>query len=146
MTMVLPLLPDRIRSNPRYYGDHLIRHYRPLGLAAYIADHDMCPSTPSVTITGGIGTLTMHADGREDWRPAVTTVRADLSTVRLGDPAPAPLVAPAALAASRRAICSSCNGWSSDRCTVAGCSCNSMGQPGNLYSRCPRDLWPAAPL
>jgi len=70
------------------------------------------------------------------------TMKADPSTVRLGDPAPAPLVAPSQLAAARRAVCSACDGWAADRCAVAGCTCNGMGQPGSLYSKCPRGLWP----
>jgi len=66
----------------------------------------------------------------------------DPSTVTLGEPAAEPRLAPATVAAARRAVCLACDGWAENRCTVAGCTCNGMGQPGNLYSRCPRELWP----
>ena len=134
-------LPERIRSNPRYYGDHLIRHYRPLGLAAYLHDTGQPADTSEAVIVGGIGRLVLRSDGQDTWEPVIPEP-ADPATVKLGEPAAEPRLAPATVAASRRAVCLACDGWSADHCAVAGCSCNGMGQPGNLYSRCPRDLWP----
>jgi len=132
MTMDLAQLPDRIRANPRYYGDHLIRHYRLLGLAAYHADHGT--SGDLVTIAGGIGTLTMHADGREDWKPTLPDAPRQ--------PAPAPLPADATLAAARRAVCASCDSMRDGRCSAAGCGCAGEAQPDVLSSRCPLGRWP----
>lgn len=68
-------------------------------------------------------------------------MKADPSTVRLGVPAVVPVAATDMITAIRRAICLTCDGWPVDHCAVAGCACSGMGQPGNLYSRCPRELW-----
>ena len=131
MTALTPL-PERIRSNPRYYGDHLIRHYRPLGLAAYHADHGT--SGDSVTITGGIGTLTMYADGSEDWKPTLPDAPRQS--------APRPLPADPELADARRAICSACDSMRDGRCSAAGCGCAGEARPDVWASRCPLGRWP----
>ena len=134
-------VPVGVRDHPRYAGDHLIRHYRPLGLAAYLRDTGQDPSLPEAVIVGGIGRLVLRADGCDTWQPTIPEP-ADPGTVRLGEPAAAPRQAPDEIAEARRSICLTCDGWIENRCTVAGCSCNGMGQPGNLHSRCPRELWP----
>lgn len=134
MTMAHIALPDRVRTNPRYYGDHLIRHYRPLGLAAYHYDHGT--NGDSVTITGGIGTLTMYADGREEWFPTVPD--------KPHPPAPTPLPADPEITSSRRAVCASCDSMRNGRCSAAGCGCAGEAKPDVLSSRCPLSRWPIA--
>lgn len=141
MTMVqlafLNCIPAVIRDRPRYVGDHVIRHYRPLGLAALLADLHADPTTPELTITGGIGTLTLRADGRETWSPTTP----DHHRV----PPPPPRPASPQLAEARRQACQTCLSWKDFRCTT-GCGCSGEGKPENWSSRCPQGLWPPPEL
>jgi hypothetical protein len=125
----LPVVPWHVRERPRYVGDHIIRHYRPRGLAALLTDLGADPTTPELTITGGIGRLVLRADGSELWEP--TQPRARHPSPRPADPD---------LAAARRAACSSCDAWR-ERCTAAGCGCAGEGKPETHSSRCPLDRW-----
>lgn len=125
----LKCIPAAVRHNPRYAGDHLIRHYRPLGLAALLADMGL-GHQDSYTITGGIGTLTMYADGREDWNPTKTTT------------VPPPRPASPELAEARRTACQACSSWQDFRCTASGCGCAGEGKPEVWSSRCPLGRWP----
>jgi hypothetical protein len=139
MTMGLHLhslecVPHLARRDTNYVGDHVIRHYRPLGLAALLRDLGADPETPSLTIEGGIGTLTMYADGREDWNPTITA-----------KPSPPPRHADPALAESRRAACQSCDSFRDFRCTASGCGCAGEGKPEVWSSRCPLGRWGLAP-
>jgi hypothetical protein len=130
----LECVPITVRDRPRYVGDHVIRRYRPLGLAALLRDLGADPTTPDITIVGGIGRLVLRADGSEVWEP----------TLR-GTPAPPPVPRPAdpALAAVRRSTCAACPSWAA-RCTAAGCGCAGEGRPDVWSSRCPLAKWPAA--
>jgi hypothetical protein len=125
----LECVPRSARRDPRYVGDHVIRHYRPLGLADLLRDLGADPSTTSLTITGGIGCLTMHADGSEDWRPVARTE------------SPPPRPSSPELADSRRAACQACDAWREARCSAAGCGCAGEGRPDVWSSRCPLGKW-----
>jgi len=125
----LNCVPVAVRGKPRYTGDHVIRHYRPLGLAALLADLSL-PPQESYTVVGGIGTLTMYADGREEWNQ---TVRDAPSPPRPADPQEAE---------ERRVICQACDSLRDFRCTAAGCGCAGEGKPGVWSSRCPLGKWP----
>lgn len=135
----LECVPLAVRSRPRYVGDHVIRHYRPLGLAALLRDLGADPATPELTIVGGIGTLTMRADGTETWQPTVPD-----ATPRRIPETPPPRPADPELAAARRAACASCLSWT-DRCTAAGCGCAGEGRPEIWSSICPQGRWPSPP-
>jgi hypothetical protein len=130
----LDCVPAAVRDRPRYAGDHVIRHYRPLGLAALLRDLDADPSTPELEIIGGIGRLVLRADGSETWEPTIP------GTPRAPHPPPRP--ADPALASARRAICQSCTSMA-DRCTAAGCGCAGEGKPDVWSSRCPLGKWPS---
>ena len=130
---LLRCIPAAVRDNPRYAGDHVIRHYRPLGLATLLRDLTL-PPRDSFTIVGGIGTLTMYADGREDWQPTIAGQPVATATPpRPADPS---------LVAVRRAICTSCPSMA-DRCAAAGCGCAGEGKPDVWSSRCPLGKWPS---
>jgi hypothetical protein len=130
----LECIPAAVRDKPRYAGDHVIRYYRPLGLAALLRDLGADP-IDQLTIEGGIGTLTLYADGREDWRP---------TTTRPPPPQPPPRPADPALAAARLAACTACPSWIAGRCDSAGCGCAGEGRPEVWASICPLGRWPAA--
>lgn len=131
---LLSCIPAAVRSNPRYVGDHVIRHYRPLGLAALLRDLAL-PPQDSFTIVGGIGTLTLYADGREDWKPTIPG--------SVAKPSPPPRPADSGLATSRRAVCSACESWRDGRCSAAGCGCAGEGKSEVWSSRCPLGKWPS---
>jgi hypothetical protein len=123
----------KVRHKPRYVGDHVIRHYRPLGLAQLLADLGADPATPELTIVGGIGRLVLRADGSETWEPT-----------RAGTPAPAvppPRPADPATVAARLAQCRICEALQGDRCTASGCGCAGEGKPTTAASRCPLGRW-----
>jgi hypothetical protein len=126
----LPTVPDRVRTNPRYVGDHIIRHYRPLGLAALLRGLKLDPATPEYEIIGGIGRLVLYADGSETWEPTATKAP------------PPPRPADPHLAESRRAACQACDAFRDFRCTAAGCGCAGEGKPDVWSSRCPLARWP----
>jgi hypothetical protein len=130
----LKCVPAQVRDNPRYVGDHVIRHYRQRGLAALLADLGADPTTPELTISGGIGRLVLRADGSELWQPAQPHAQRP--------PSPPPRPADPELAAARRAACSTCDAWR-DHCTAAGCGCAGEGKSEVQSSRCPLDRWPS---
>ena len=132
--LLLNCVPATVRDRQRYVGDHVIRHYRPLGLAVLLRDLGADP-IDQLTIEGGIGTLTMYANGREDWKPTLPGTPSK--------PNPPPRQADPGLAAARRAICASCHAME-DRCTAAGCGCAGEGKPGVWSSRCPLGHWPVS--
>jgi hypothetical protein len=123
-----------VRDRPRYVGDHVIRHYRPLGLAALLRDLGTDPLTPELEIVGGIGRLVLRSDGSETWSPTIP------GTPRQPDPPPRP--ADPALTEARRAICAGCDSWRESRCTAAGCGCAGEGRPEVWSSICPLGKWP----
>ncbi len=125
----LDCVPPGVRDTPRYVGDHVIRHYRPLGLAALLRDLGLPPETPQIEIVGGIGRLVLRHDG-EVWDPT--------ATVR----PPRPMAAPSDLAARRSAACSTCSAQLHGRCTAASCGCAGEARPEVLSSRCPLGRWP----
>lgn len=131
----LNCVPDLVRGNLRYVGDHVIRHYRPLGLAVLLRDLGV-DTVDSMTIEGGIGTLTLYADGREDWRPTLPDVSAK--------PPPPPRAADPELTVARRAVCVACSDWRDGKCSAAGCGCAGEGRPEIWSSRCPLGLWSAS--
>lgn len=131
----LSCVSDSARGNLRYVGDHIIRHYRPLGLAALLHDLHADP-VDHLTIEGGIGTLTMYADGREDWRPTLPGASTK--------PHPQPRAADPELTAARRAVCGACSDWRDGKCSAAGCGCAGEGRPDVWSSRCPLGRWPTA--
>jgi hypothetical protein len=124
-----------VRDNPTYVGDHVIRHYRSLGLAALLRDLDADPSTPAMTIVGGIGTLTLRADGSEQWKP-VTVDRPPPATIR-------PSTMPADEAARRVALCRACPHYRADsnRCGLCGCAFVIAERIASLVAHCPEDRW-----
>lgn len=128
----LDCVPRDVAGAPRYAADHVIRHYRPLGLAALLRDLGADPSTPELEIVGGIGRLVLRADGSELWEPVV----------RNQPPAiPAPRPAPFEVQASRRATCAACQAHRDGRCTAASCGCAGEAKPEVLSSRCPLGRW-----
>ncbi len=129
----LSCIPITARHNPRYVGDHVIRHYRPLGLAALLRDLGADPATPELVIEGGIGRLTLRPDG-ETWEPTLP------GAPRQPNPPPRP--ADPALVAARRAACEACAAWHGS-CTAAGCGCAGEGKPAIWSSICPLGHWPA---
>lgn len=135
MTMVhlqsLSCVPTAVRDKPRYVGDHVIRHYRPLGLAALLHDLGADPATPEYEIIGGIGRLVLRADGSELWEPTIPGTPVVHQPPRPADPA---------MVAARRAICDSCPSYA-DRCTASGCGCAGEGKPEVWSSRCPLLKW-----
>lgn len=134
----LPCVPLKARRSPRYVGDHVIRHYRPLGLAALLRDVGADPATPEMEILGGIGRLVLRADGSETWEPT--------SPGDTRPPLPPPRPADPDLAAARHAACTACSAWRDARCTAAGCGCTGEGRPDIWSSRCPQGRWPAPTL
>ena len=130
-------VPKEVYDKPNYVGDHLIRHYGALGLAAYLRDACRDPATAETEIVGGIGRLVLRADGSDIWEP-IDTGRTAQSA------APMPRHADPALAESRRAVCQACPSLVDFRCSVAGCGCAGEGKPGVWSSRCPLGKWPAA--
>jgi hypothetical protein len=130
----LECVPAAARRDPRYVGDHVIRPYRPLGLAALLRDLQADPSTPELEIVGGIGRLVLRPGG-EVWVPAIPRV-----------PIPPPRPAGPALEAARRAACSACTSWRDARCSAAGCGCTGEGRPQIWSSLCPQQRWPSAPF
>jgi hypothetical protein len=135
LTQSLECVPVAVRDKPRYVGDHVIRHYRQLGLAALLKDLGADPGLQEYEIIGGIGRLVLRADGGETWEPTLP------ETPR--PPAPPPRPADPALAETRRAICQACDSWRELRCSAAGCGCAGEGRPEVLSSRCPLGKWPA---
>jgi hypothetical protein len=131
----LECVPASVRDHPRYVGDHVIRHYRPLGLAALLRDLGADPTTPEMEIVGGIGRLVLRADGSETWEPTLP------ENPRLPDPPPRP--ADPALVDARRATCAVCPSWAGGRCDAAGCGCAGEGRADVWSSRCPLGKWPA---
>lgn len=129
----LNCVPSAVREKPCYVGDHIIRHYRPLGLTALLRDLGADPATPEMEITGGIGRLVLRADGQDTWEPTLP------GTPRM--PSPPPRSADPEMAAARRAICAACDAWR-ERCTAAGCGCAGEARPDIWSSRCPLDHWP----
>ena len=129
----LSCVPAAIRDRQPYVGDHVIRHYRSLGLAALLRDLDADPAMPELEIVGGIGRLVLRADGRDTWEP-VTTHQAP----------PVSLQAHPDLVAARLDTCRQCDSWRDDRCTVAGCGCTGQGHAERLLSRCPLGRWPTS--
>lgn len=127
----LDCVPEFVRSKPRYVGDHVIRHYRPLGLAALLRDLNAEPSIESLTIEGGIGKLVLHTDGREEWYPTIP-----------GSPIQPPLPASPELQLARRTACRSCDSFKDSRCSASGCGCAGEGKPEIWSSRCPLLKWP----
>ena len=134
----LECVPDAVRNRPRYVGDFVIRHYRPLGLAALLRDLGADPATPMVEIRGGIGRLVLRADG-ETWEPASP------AQPRPPDAPPVkPMPASPELEAARRLACSACDSLRDGRCSAAGCGCAGEGKPEVWSSRCPLGRWPTA--
>lgn len=131
----LKCIPPIVRDKPSYIGDHVIRHYRPLGLAALLRDLGADPATPELEIIGGIGRLVMRADGSEIWEPTLP------DAPRKTDPPPRP--ADPELAESRRAVCQACDSFRDFRCSASGCGCAGEGKLDILSSRCPLGRWPA---
>lgn len=131
----LNCVPSAMRSNPRYVGDHVIRHYRQLGLAALLKDLGADPLTPELEIIGGIGRLVLRSDGSETWEPTLPD--------RPRQPDPPPRPADPALVEVRRATCLSCDAWREERCSAAGCGCAGEGRAEVWSSRCPLGRWPA---
>lgn len=129
----LKCVPLAARCNARYVGDHVIRHYRPLGLAALLRDLGADPATPELDIIGGIGRLVMHADGSELWEPTINASAAVHPSQTTSDPR---------LAAARQSICTACHAYT-DRCTASGCGCAGEGKPDIWSSRCPLGKWPS---
>lgn len=83
-------------------------------------------------IRGGIGTLTITADGMV-FDPTLKTTPA------------APKPATPDQVATRLAICRACRPhWDGAKCTVAGCGCSGAGFIERAYSRCPIGSWSAA--
>jgi hypothetical protein len=135
---LLDCVPRGVRDNQRYAGDHVIRHYRPLGLAALLRDLGADPSLPDFEIIGGIGRLVLRADGSEVWEPNAP-----------GTPqpsAPPPRPADPALESARRAICSACDSMRPTGCSSAGCGCTGEARPAIWSSRCPQQRWPTPPF
>ena len=134
----LECVPAAVRDRPRYVGDHVIRHYRRLGLAALLRDLGGDPATPGLEVVGGIGRLVLRADGGEIWDPAVPDEPLQsIPPLRPADPT---------LATARRAICSACDSWRDARCSSAGCGCTGAGRPAIWSSRCPLQHWPLPDL
>jgi hypothetical protein len=132
---LLSCVPVAVRWNSRYVGDHVIRHYRPLGLAALLRDLGADPATPEIEIVGGIGRLVMRADGSETWEPTIA------GTPRAPDPPPRP--AEPALVSARRDACAVCESLRDARCSASGCGCALEGKPEVWSSRCPLGKWPS---
>lgn len=123
-----------VRDRPRYVGDHVIRHYRPLGLAVLLRDLGADPAIPEMAVDGGIGRLVLRADGSEDWLPVAPD--------RPVSPAPPPLPAAPLLVDSRLLACGACEAYRDARCTASACGCSGEGRPDVMSSRCPLMKWP----
>jgi hypothetical protein len=132
-------VPVAVRHKPRYVGDHVIRHYRPLGLAQLLADLGADPATPELEIAGGIGRLVLRSDGSETWVP--TLPDAPLASLALRPRDVQPRAADAAVVAARLAQCGACDAHAADRCTASGCGCAGEGRPATAASRCPLGRW-----
>lgn len=128
-------MPAQVRDKPAYVGDHVIRHYRPLGLAALLRDMGADPATPELEIIGGIGRLVLRANGRDTWEPTLPATPQP--------PSPPPRPADPELVAARRAACAACDAWR-EHCTAAGCGCAGEGRPDVWSSRCPLGRWPTS--
>lgn len=133
----LDCVPSGVRGNPRYVGDYVIRHYRPLGLAILLRDLGADPSTPELEIIGGIGRLVLRADGADVWEPVPTRKPPDEARPA----AIAPLPSDPALAEARRQVCGRCDALREGKCSASGCGCAGEGRPEIWSSRCPLGLW-----
>jgi hypothetical protein len=138
LTQSLECVPVAVRDKPRYVGDHVIRHYRPLGLAVLLRDLGADPATPELEIVGGIGRLVLRADGSETWEPTLPDAPRE--------PSPPPRPADPALAEARRTACQACDSFRDFRCTAAGCGCAGEGLPEIWSSRCPLWKWPESAI
>jgi hypothetical protein len=118
-------VPASIRHNHLYVGDHLIRHYQPLGLAAYLRDTGQPDTIQEAEIIGGIGRLVLRADGNDTWEPTITN-RVD---------------APESVISKRTETCAACTSFVDGRCSIAGCGCSGFGHVRSKYSKCPTGKW-----
>lgn len=125
-------VPAKVRHSDRYVGDHVIRHYRTLGLSALLRDLGVT-GIDTITISGGIGTLTLNLDGREEWTPNKAAIRPRHDQ---------PRYACQELSITRQRICGSCGNMLGGSCSAAGCGCSGEAKPEIWSSRCPLDKWP----
>lgn len=130
----LPCVPKEVRDNPRYVGDHVIRHYRNLPLSDLAADLGTTLPDP-FEVVGGIGVLTMTAQGNT-FAPTIP------------DKPPTPeITLPPEVVASRRELCSICPHYTAgeDKCQMCGCSGQMTQRATRPWATCPRGYWPTLP-
>jgi len=123
----LKCIPAKVHDRPKYWGDFIILHYRPLGFAVLSGDLAMSPDTTEFEVVGGIGRYVFRADGNDTWEPATTHT---------------PLPTSPDVVAARLAAFQSCDSYRDSRWSVAGCGCSGQGFAERAYRQCPRDLWP----
>jgi hypothetical protein len=130
----LDCVPVAIRDDPRYVGDHVIRHYRSRHIEDLLRDlGEPIDDARTLTIHGGIGTLTMTWAGNH-----FASAIPDAPAI---DPRP-PLTAPQITA--RRAVCLNCPMLDpdADRCRMCGCAGQLAQRTGSPWASCPQGKWP----
>lgn len=130
----LPCVPAAIRDDPRYVGDHVIRHYQGRHLAELQRDlGQMEDQTAKVEIVGGIGVLTM-AWGGNTFKPAIP----DAQPIEPRPPLNIDQIE------ARRATCRNCDYLEAgaDRCRMCGCGGQISQRTASPWATCPRSLWP----
>lgn len=128
----LPCVPPAVRDDPRYVGDHVIRHYRDRTLADLARDlgHDL---PDPFQIVGGIGILTLSATDAS-FAPAIPD-RPPQDDRRV----------PQAVIDRRTACCAVCPHYQADadRCRMCGCSGQQAHRVTRPWASCPAGYWAA---
>lgn len=128
----LSCVPDTVKDNERYVGDHVIRYYQDKTIEELFTDLGIeCPDT--YTVHGGIGTLTLTKQGNT----FVSSLPDLPPTVK-----PPPLTAEQV--AERRVICTGCDKLKveSDSCSMCGCGAQLANRTQSPFASCPLRKWP----
>ena len=108
----------------------ILDSYQALPLAEVLLKEGLDPEITELEVCAPGAILTLRP-GANEYTASTTPV------------APAP--ATPEIAAIRTTVCTNCTSLVNSKCSVAGCDCAGIGQPGIMSSRCPRGLWPANP-
>jgi hypothetical protein len=113
--------------NSCYTMDSIVRRYIDKTLVDFLND-TKSQDIESVELEAGIGSLTLTKTGSS----FVPLAQAKTEIIHMAN---------ADLKASRLITCGKCDRYIKGSCSISGCSCNGMGSPSRLYSKCPMGLW-----
>jgi hypothetical protein len=129
----LSCVPAAIRDEPRYVGDHVIRHYQSRHISELAADLGTDLPDP-FEVVGGIGVLVMTANGNT-FTPAIR----DLPAIAARPPVTEDQ------AEARRAVCRACPMLDGDKCRMCGCAGQISQRATSPWASCPKGMWPDLP-